>query len=273
MALLASIVLESLASHSSVARPRTERRKAGPVTSLCLQTHPWFWMCFCQLHRTRSSQVCPCLETWLGGPCGHCTPREFISAVINLDSNHMVSQSHNTKLNSWSSALRNRASSNFSSLNPVPFLGRAQAYLSYRYLGSCFPSSQNPMPLSSPATSCSKMAPNDTWLCPNSNFCHEDEEWSTMPKALCLCRTRALSFDCLVFLLGWETEICPCLFCFLLLGGCSIIQLSLPKRSSAGLLLAQASYCCSAMKSEVPQTSRGPFGTSSFVFQWPAAAP
>lgn len=152
-------------------------------------------------------------------------------------------------------------------------LDRAQAYLSYLHLGSRFPSSQNPIPPSSPTTSCSKMAPDDTWLCPNSNFCHEDEEWSTVRKALCLCRTRDLSFDCLVFLLGCETEICPCLFCFLLLGGCSIIQLSLAKGSSAGLLVAQDSYCCSAMKSEVLQTSRGPFGTSFFVFQWPAAAP
>lgn len=152
-------------------------------------------------------------------------------------------------------------------------LDRAQAYLSYLHLGSCFPSSQNPIPPSSPATSCSKMAPDDTWLCPNSNFCRQDEEWSGVPKALCLCRTRDLSFDCLVFLLGCETEICPCLFCFLLFGGCSIIQLSLPEGSWAGLLLAPASYCCSAMKSEVPQTSRGLFGTSSFVFQWPAAAP
>jgi len=52
--------------------------------------------------------------------------------------------------------------------------------------------------------------------------CREDEERSTVPKALCLSRTRDLSFDCLVFLLGCETEICPCLFCFLLLEGCSI---------------------------------------------------
>lgn len=79
-----------------------------------------------------------------------------------------------------------------------------------------------------------------------------------LPRALCLCGTRGLFFDCLVFLLGCETEICPCLFCFLLLGGCSIIQLSLPEGSSAGLLFAQASYCCSAMKSEVPQTSGAP---------------
>lgn len=144
-------------------------------------------------------------------------------------------------------------------------------HLCYLHLGSCFPYSQNPIPPSSPATSCSKMAPNDTWLCPDSNFCHEDE--AEMPKALCLCWTRDLPLDCLVFLLGCETEICPCLFSFLLLGSYSIIQLSLSQGSSAGLLLAQASFCCSAMKSEVPHTSRGPFGTSSFVFQWPAAAP
>lgn len=79
-----------------------------------------------------------------------------------------------------------------------------------------------------------------------------------VPKASCLCRTRDLSFDCLVFLLGCETEICPCLFCFLLSGGCSIIWFSFSQGSSAGVLLAPASYRCSAMKSEVPQTSRGP---------------
>lgn len=152
-------------------------------------------------------------------------------------------------------------------------LERAQAYLCYLHLGSCFPSSQNLIPPSSLATSCSKMAADDAWLCPSSDFCREAEAWSTAPKASCLCRTRDLSFDCLVFLLGYETEICPCLFCFLLLGGCSIIQLPLPKGGSAGLLQAQATHCCSAMKSEVPQTSRGPLGTSSFVFQWPAAAP
>lgn len=110
---------------------------------------------------------------------------------------------------------------------------------------------QQPEP-HSPKFSCSLLQQNDSrwhlvmpklWLLPWG--------WG-VPKALCLCRTRDLSFDCLVFLLGCETEICSCLSCFLLVGDCSIIRLSLSEGSSAGLPLAQASYCCSAMKSEVP---------------------
>lgn len=92
------------------------------LSHLCLQRHPCFWVCFCQLHHTCLTQVVPCLETWLGSPCRHFVPQEFINAGINLDAKHMVSQSHNIKLNSCFSALRNRASSNFSSSDPVLLL-------------------------------------------------------------------------------------------------------------------------------------------------------
>lgn len=128
------------------------------------------------------------------------------------------------------------------------------------HLGSCFPCSQDPISPRSPATSWHQVPPGNA---PTARFYYEAEEWrwSTLPKALSFYRTADLSFDRLV-LSGWgvkqkSARACSA-FCSVLWGSCSVLQFSLPEGSSTGLLLDAASYCCSAMKSEGPQTSRGP---------------
>lgn len=70
---------------------------------------------------TSSTIRVPAKELQAWSPCRHSTAQKSINAVINLDAKHTVSQSHNIKLNYWFSALRNRASSNFSS-DPGLFL-------------------------------------------------------------------------------------------------------------------------------------------------------